>query len=142
MPGFQPDFSARGIFEKTFSKSRLYGGTLQRFRILSRNREIQYVFIAGPEHVWILPPQATTTEVSTYGVRTIDVEAEDDIFVPGWEYHYMDTELEPPELYSQIPKGYAGRLCPADENKADASPWLDQLPVVREFRRKVLKAAP
>lgn len=135
--GYEPDF-ARGILEVTRTRSRLYGGRLKRYRILSRNREIQFVFIAGPEHVWIIPPQATTTELSSYGVRTIHVEADDDIFLPGWEYHYLDDGLDPPELYSQIPKGYVGRVCPADDNKADASPWLDKMPVVREFRRKVL----
>lgn len=137
VPGYQPDFS-RGILEETSTKSRLYGGRLKRYRILSRNREIQYLFIAGPEHVWIIPPQATTTELSSYGVRTIHVEADDDIFLPGWEYHYLDDGLEPPELYSQIPEGHVGRACPADEHKADASPWLDKLPVIREFRRKIL----
>lgn len=136
--GYEPDFD-RGILEATRSKSHLYGGRLRRFRILSRNRKVQYVFVAGPHHVWILPPQATTTELSSYGVRTIDVEADPDIFVPGWEYHHLDTDVDPPELYSQIPEGYVGRPCPEDENKADASPWLEALPVIREFRRKVLK---
>jgi len=135
--GFEPDFT-RGILEVKAARSRLYGGKLRRFRILSRNRLIQFVFIAGPEQVWIIPPQATTTELSSYGVRTIDVVADDDLFVSGWEYHYLDTELDPPEIYSQIPDGYAGRPCPADPNKADASPWLDQIPVIRAFRRKVL----
>jgi hypothetical protein len=135
--GYEPDFK-RGIFEVTTTKSRLYGGKLKRYRILSTNRSIQYVFIAGPEQVWIIPPQATTTELSSYGVRTIDVVAADDLFLSGWEYHYLDTDLDPPEIYSQIPKGFAGRPCPDDENKADASPWLDQTPIIREFRRRVL----
>lgn len=135
--GFEPDF-ARGIFEVKQARSKLYGGRLRRFRILSRNRKIQYVFIAGPQHVWIIPPQATTCELSSYAVRTIDVVADDDLFVSGWDYHYLDTELDPPELYSQIPKGFAGRPCPADENKADASPWLDRTPIIRAFRRRVL----
>ena len=111
---------------------------LRRFRILSRNRRIQYLFIAGPHQVWIIPPQATTTELSSFGVRTIDVVADPDLFVSGWEYHYLDTDLDPPELYSQIPAGHAGRPCPDDENKADASPWLDRLPIIRRFRREVL----
>jgi hypothetical protein len=64
--------------------------------------------------------------------------ADDDLFVPGWEYHYMDEELDPPALYSQIPKGFAGVPCPDDEHKADASPWLDRIPIVRAFRRQVL----
>jgi hypothetical protein len=135
--GYEPDF-ARGILETTRTRSRLYGGALRRFRILSRNREIQYVFIAGPHQVWIIPPQATTTELSSFGVRTIDVVADDDLFLSGWEYHYLDTSIEPPEMYSQIPKGFAGRICPDDEHKADASPWLDRTPVVRAFRKKVL----
>ncbi|MFK7897490.1 MAG: hypothetical protein AB8G23_16745 [Myxococcota bacterium] len=137
VPGFEPDFR-KGLLETSSTKSRLYGGMLKRFRILSKNQQIQYVFIAGPDQVWIIPPQATTTELSTYGVRTIDVTADDDIFLSGWEYHYLDTDLDPPEMYSQIPKGFAGRQCPADDQKADASPWLDQMPVVKEFRRLVL----
>jgi hypothetical protein len=135
--GFEPDF-AGGLLEVTQARSKLYGGRLRRFRILSQNRQIQYVFIAGPQQVWIIPPQTTTTELSSYGVRTIDVVADDDLFVSGWDYHYLDTDLDPPELYSQIPKGYAGCPCPADENKADASPWLDRTPVVKEFRRRML----
>ncbi len=137
-PGFEPDF-VRGILESSRSRSHLYGGALRRYRILSKNRAIQYAFIAGPKQVWIIPPQATTTELSSYGVRTIDVEADDDLFIPGYEYHYLDDSEDPPELCSQIPKGFAGAACAHDDDKADASPWLDKLPVVREFRRKVLK---
>jgi hypothetical protein len=136
-PGFEPDLKD-GILEATHSRSRLYGGRLKRFRILSSNRKIQYVFIAGPHQVWILPPQATTTELSTYAVRTIDVVAADDLFLSGWEYHYLDVDLDPPAIYSQIPKGFAGRVCPDDDQKADASPWLDRTPIIREFRRRVL----
>jgi hypothetical protein len=139
--GFEPDFD-RGIIETSQSKSRLYHGKLKRFRILSTNRKIQYVFIAGPRHVWIIPPQATTTELSSYGVRTIDVIADDDLFIPGYEYHFLDDddgEQDESTLYSQIPTGFAGARCDLDESKADASPWLDQIPVIRQFRRKVLK---
>lgn len=135
--GFEPDF-ARGVLEKNRTKSRLYNGTVRRFRIASRNRKIQYLFLASPSHVWIVPPQATTTELSSYGVRTIDVVADPDIFVPGWEYHYLDEDLDPPAIYSQIPDGFAGVPCPHDDHKADASPWIEALPVVKAFRRKVL----
>ncbi|RMH51122.1 MAG: hypothetical protein D6685_17550, partial [Bacteroidetes bacterium] len=87
---------------------------------------------------WIVPPQATTTELSSYGVRTVDVHADDDLFIPGYEYHYLDDAQEPPTLFTQIPEGYAGAPCEHDEMKADASPWLDALPVIREFRRAVI----
>ena len=136
--GFKPDFS-KGIIEKSNSRSKLYHGLLKRFRILSSNRKIQYVFMAGPKHTWILPPQATTTELSSYCVRTIDVVADDDLFIPGYEYHHFEeTESGKLELFSQIPPGFAGEICESDDAKADASPWLNKLPVIQEFRRRVL----
>jgi len=135
--GFEPDF-AKGIVETSETRSALYGGALQRFRILSRNRKVQYLFIAGPKHVWIIPPQATTTELSTYGVRTIDVVADEDLFVPGYEYHYFDETADASEHFSQIPPGFAGEPSEHDGDRADASAWLDPIPVIREFRRKVL----
>ncbi len=139
--GFAPDFR-RGIVETSRSSSRLYGGPLRRFRILSENRRIQYLFLAAPRHVWIIPPQATTTELSSYGVRVIDVKADEDLFVPGYEYHYIDDELEPPELFSQIPEGFAGTQADFDSTRADASAWLNKLPIIREFRRRVLRQNP
>ena len=116
-------------------ESSLYGGPVRRFRILSRNRLVQYLFMAGPRHVWIIPPQATTTELSSFGVRTIDVAIDDDLCVPGWEYHGGADDLD------QIPRGYAGERNPRDPSRADASPWLDRLPVIRAFRRAVLARA-
>jgi len=137
-PGYKPDFG-KGIVESSRSKSSLYHGLLKRFRILSVNREVQYAFIAGPKHVWIIPPQATTTELSSYGVRTVEPVADDDLFIPGYEYHWDDPEDEDWQQYSQIPPGFAGVECPSDPHKADASPWLDRIPIIQEFRRKVLK---
>ncbi len=135
--GYEPDF-IDGVIERTTSRSRLYGGRLVRFRILSRNRLIQYFFLAGARHAWIIPPQATTTELSSYGVRTIDVVADDDLFIPGYEYHHYEETRGGRELYSQIPAGYAGAVCPVDEAKADATPWLDRIPLIQQFRRALL----
>ena len=137
--GFEPDFRD-GVFERSRSRSSLYGGPLRRFRILSRNRRVQYLFMAGPRHVWIVPPQATTTELSSYGVRTVDVACDDDLCVPGWEYSGGE-EVGLAGL-DQIPAGYAGERNPNDPSRADASPWLERLPVIREFRRRVLRQSP
>ena len=98
---------------------------------------MQYLFFASPLHVWLANPQATTTELSSYGVRTIDVAVDDDLCVPGMEYHYLESE-DPPVFVSQIPEGFAGEPSPIDPWRADASAWLDRLPVVRAFRRQVL----
>ncbi len=138
VPGFEPDFSQTAILERSFSQSKLYGGKLKRFRILSTNQLIQYFFIAAPRHVWLFPPQATTTQLSSYGVRTIDVTADDDLFIPGYEYHHDEDTPRGVELYSQIPPGFAGPVCPHDEAKADASLWLNQISLINEFRRKCL----
>jgi len=135
--GFEPDFS-KGILETWELTSRLYGGRLRRYRILSKNKKIQYLFFAGPKHAWIIPPQATTTEIMSYGVRTIDVNAAEELCVPGFEYHYIDDSEDPPELVTQIPPGFAGEPSEVDESRADASAWLDKLPVIKKFRRSVL----
>jgi cytochrome c5 len=136
-PGYAPDFEG-GVIETSASKSRLYGGDVSKLRILSANRRIQYQFIAAPRQAWIIPPQALTTELSTYGVRTLDVETDEDLCVPAYEYHYPD---EDGTLYSQIPPGFAGAASEVDPARADASPWIERLPVIREFRRKLGIAA-
>jgi hypothetical protein len=130
-PGFAPDFGC--VVEVSRSASRLYGGAIAKLRILSENRRIQYQFVAGPRHVWIIPAQTLTTELSSYGVRTLDVLADEDLFVPGYEYHYREGG----ELYTQIPPGFAGPASEVDPTRADASPWLEKLPVIQEFRRRI-----
>jgi hypothetical protein len=136
--GFEPDFE-RGVIEVSASKSKLYGGRLKRFRMLSMNRKIQYLFFAGPRNVWIIPPQTTAANLTSYGVRAIDVIADEDLCIPGYEYHFVDDSEDPPVLVSQIPEGFAGAASEFDPSRADASPWLDRIPVIREFRRKILK---
>ena len=113
--------------------SSFFGGELRKYRIMSANRTIQYLFMASPTHAWVNPPQTLTTELSTYGVRTLDVLADDVLFVPGYEYH------DPGD--SQIPEGFAGDPHPKDPHRSDASAWLEALPVIREFRRRVLNRA-
>jgi hypothetical protein len=136
--GFEPDLD-RGALERSTSKSSMYGGTVQRIRILSKNRKIQWLFMAGPKHVWIIPPQALTTQLSSYGVRTIDVVADDQLCIPGFEYNLDGEDDGASPLIDQIPPGFAGAVSEHDESRSDASPWIDRLPVVREFRRKVLE---
>jgi hypothetical protein len=131
--GYEPDF-ARGPIEQSAGSSSLYGGTVRRLRFLSCNRKIQYLFLVGPEHAWMVPPQALTTELSSFGVRTVDIEADEDAFVPGYEYHFEEDGDGGPLLHSQIPAGYAGALHEQDETRADASAWLDRLPVLQELR--------
>jgi hypothetical protein len=128
-PGFEPDLDG-GVVERFSSASAFFGGRLDKFRVLSTNGRIQYLFFSAPRHVWLCPPQALTTDLSTFGVRTVDVLAPDDLFVPGYEYH-EDGD-------SQIPEGYAGAPHPDGPARADASAWLDALPVIRAFRAKVL----
>ena len=137
VPGYEPDFEG-GVLEKAESTSVLYGGRLERYRIVSANRRIQYLFFSGPRQAWIIPPQAVTTELSSFGVRTVDVLVDDDMCCPGYEYHFLDETEDPPVFYSQIPEGFAGPAGPHDPDRADASPWLDRMPVIQEFRRRVL----
>jgi hypothetical protein len=138
--GFEPDF-ARGVLAVSTGSSRMYGGKVRRFRILSKNRKLQYLFMAGPKHVWIIPPQALTTELSSYGVRTIDVVADDNLCIPAFEYHLDSEDDGASPLIDQIPPGFAGAVNEVDPSRSDASAWIDRMPVVREFRRKLLRKA-
>lgn len=137
--GFEPDFK-HGRIETALIRSNLYGGEVKKHRILSTNRKVQYVFMHGPRHVWIIPPQALTTELSSFGLRTVDVVIDENLCVPGFEYHFMDDSVEPPTLHTQIPLGFAGEPSAEDPNRADASAWLDRLPVIQEFRRHFASA--
>ena len=76
------------------------------------------------------------------GIEFVGADAADeDLFVPGFEYHLTDDSVDPPELISQIPTGYAGEMSLVEPGRANASAWLDALPVVKEFRRKFLGRA-
>ena len=132
--GFEPDFR-HGVLERSHSTSRLYGGRLRRFRIASTNRRVQFLFFAGPRHAWIGACQACSPEVSTYGVRTIDASVPEDLLLPGYEYHF----IEDGELVSQIPAGYVGAQSKVDPVRADASAFLEKLPVIQRFRRTLLR---
>lgn len=129
--GFAPDFAA--MIDRSGSRSRMYGGKITKYRFASANGRIQYLFVQGPHHVWIIHPQTFTTELSSYGLRTVDVLADEELFVPGYEFADNDGNGE---VDDQIPPGYAGAPCPLDPDRADASPWNDRLPVIREFRRR------
>ncbi len=128
-PGYAPDFT-RGLVERGSTGSAFFGGRVEKLRVLSRNRRVQYLFLASPTHVWLGPPQLLTTELSSYGVRVHDVGADEDLFLPGFEYH--------DECESQIPAGFAGAPHPENPDRADAGAWLEALPVVRAFRARVL----
>jgi hypothetical protein len=133
--GFEPDFGD-GVIEVASSASKFFGGTLRKYRILSSNRKIQYQFCETPTCIWINPPQGLTTALSIYGVRVHDVLADEALFIPAYEYHEpMNTE----RATAQIPAGYAGEPHPKDPHRSDASAWIEALPVIREFRRRVLR---
>jgi hypothetical protein len=129
-PGFAPDF--KNIIDSSESRSTMYGGKIRKVRIASRNRLIQYLFVGGATHVWIVHPQSFTTELSSYGVRTVDVNADEELFIPGYEFY---DEYSEGGLHDQIPPGFAGPICPLDPDRADASPWNDRLSVIRRFRQ-------
>ena len=88
--------------------------------------------MAGPNHVWIVYPQSLTTELSSYGLRTVDVIADEEMSIPGYEFFDNSGEGE---IDDQIPPGFAGPVCPYDPDRADASPWNERMPIIRAFRR-------
>lgn len=136
--GHAPDFE-HGVVELAHGTSRIYGGPLRRYRIVSQNQRVQYFFMAGPKQVWIASCQATSTELSSFGLRTVDAIVADELLLPGFEYHFIEPDTDPPVLYSQIPAGFAGEASPVDASRVDTSAWLDAMPVIQDFRRLVLR---
>ncbi len=128
-PGFEPDFGT--VIDTHNSRSSMYGGDIRKLRIASRNRKIQYLFVVAPRHVWVVHPQTFTVELSSYGLRTVDVIADEDIAIPGYEFFDNDGSGE---VDDQIPEGFAGPVCPVDPDRADASPWNERLPLIKAFR--------
>jgi len=131
-PGFEPDFTA--VIDVSASRSSMYGGEIRKYRIASMNQQIQYLFVVGPHHVWLVNPQAFTVELSSYGLRTVDVVADEDLGIPGYEFF---DNAGTGEIDGQIPPEFAGPACPVDPDRADASPWNERLPIVRAFRRSM-----
>ncbi len=129
-PGFDPDFSA--LIDRSTSRSSMYGGRIRKYRIASGNRLIQYLFVAGPHHVWLVNPQPFTVELSSYGLRTVDAIVDDDLLMPGYEFF---DNARSGDLDDHIPAGFAGDVCPVDPDRADASPWNERMPIIRSFRR-------
>ncbi len=138
--GFEPDFR-RASIEVAHSASRLYNGAIEKHRLLSVNGRVQYQFVASPTHVFCNPPQALTAELTSFGLRALHVQSPEDAFIPGFEYHYLDESVDPPEFHSQIPDGYAGALSPIDGERADASAWNERLPHLVAFRRMLQRPA-
>lgn len=136
--GFEPDLR-RGVIESQHHASKYYGGNVARYRVLSTNRLIQYLFMAAPDLVWMIPPQTLKTDLSTFALRTTDVEIDEDACVPGYEFHFIEETDDGEALHSQIPPGFAGPHHPNDDDRASARPWLEQLPIIREFRRRILR---
>jgi hypothetical protein len=137
--GFEPDFAA-GFLELSRFRSRLYGGRVTRCRILSRNAQVQYLFFAAPRHAWVGACQPTTTDLTSYGVRSIDAWVEEDLLMPGYEYHLADERGKVAEVTRQVPANFVGTPSPVDPNRVDTSAWLEQVPVLRSFRRALARA--
>ncbi|MEZ4416616.1 MAG: hypothetical protein R3E10_12785 [Gemmatimonadota bacterium] len=138
-PGFEPDLTS-GVADQNVTQSVFFGGELFKYRVLSVNRAAQYMFFASPTRAWMSPPQATTRELSSYGVRLVDVDAPEELSVPAYEYHEVDEDGT--VTHTQIPDGFAGDPHPLDPHRADASRWVEQLPVIQAFRRLVLRRGP
>ena len=132
--GFAPDFAQ--VIDLSEAKSRMYGGRIQKIRIASGNGLIQYLFVVAPKHIWIVHAQSLTMQLSSFGLRTVDVIADEELFIPGYEFYDHSGNGEADD---QIPAGFAGAICPGDPDRADASPWNDLLPIVRAIRRQLRK---
>ena len=136
--GFEPDFAARPLESSRFT-SRLYGGRVTRWRIASHNRQVQYLFFSAPRHAWIGACQPTTRDLTSYGVRSLDAEVDEELLMPGYEYHLVDEHGHVPAVTRQVPAGFEGVPSAIDPHRVDTSAWLDRVPVIEAFRRTLAR---
>ncbi len=130
--GFEPDLVA-GVLERAALTSSLYGGAVTRYRILSVNGQIQYSLVASSQHFFVASVQSVSTALSSFAVRVVDAVVDETLLLPGYDYHFIDEEADPPQLHSQIPKGFAGHQSQTDLSRADTSRWLKRVPILRAF---------
>ncbi|MBN3041300.1 MAG: hypothetical protein JW867_09225, partial [Candidatus Omnitrophica bacterium] len=138
--GFEPDYH-NGLVEVSTDSGALadlYGGEVKKYRFLSKNKEVCYQFLAAPNIFWVNPPQAAAGELTSYGVRPIDVNFDDNAFLSGLDYYEEPDPENSVAGFSQIPQGYAGKTNDILENLSDTSKWNDKLPHIRVFKRKFI----
>jgi len=130
LEGYEPDFN-NGIVEIFESNNPIYG-TIKSYRILSANKQVQFIFNVDSEsRVWIGAMQAVTPRLTRFGVRA-DVVTVSSTSIDG---RGVDLLMPAYEYPSQTPARYQGKL---KGEYCDASGFINQLPVIREFRAKVL----
>lgn len=133
-PGYDPDFE-NGLIDTSESSSFFYGGNILKSRFISKNGLIHHLIVSGPDHVWLIPPQSIMQTLTSFAVRPVDVEIDERVCLPGYDFHFLDTETDPPSWHSQIPEGFAGKPNPVDPDRADTLHWNEAMPIIQEFRR-------
>ncbi|MCX5701739.1 MAG: methyltransferase domain-containing protein, partial [Candidatus Omnitrophica bacterium] len=135
--GFEPDFN-NGVIEEFNTYSPIYGD-VESYRMLSNNKQVQFVFNVDRENrVWIGAVQSVTPRFTRFGVRAdrIDIGAMEMENIEGVN-RPVDILMPASEYDTQIPKGYIGNH--KADRYYDASPFIDKIPVIKEFRQKVLE---
>ncbi len=131
-PGYEPNFH-HGVVHNFTTENPIYG-MVSSYVVRSTNGALQYLFnVDRAGRVWIGGVQTTSVALNRQGVRVDRVTVPDALLTPAFEY------------LRQMPRGYEvgplhmkERMHPTDSHYADATPFLNQLGVIQDFRRYVL----
>jgi len=129
--GYKPDFTSKKILRYP-SRNDVYG-RITHYRILSRNKKLQYLFNVSEEGlVWIGSVQSVSKDLNRQGVR----QDAPNIIVPPTllqaPYDY------PSEIVKNLPQGYLGDDHPGHPEYASAAKFTEKIDLVVEFRAEVL----
>ena len=118
---------------------------LDDFHPIAVDGELEIFFRFRQTRIFLLGESAEPVNVGrkTLGQLLLALEGVDyvlKVHEPAAEF--MEDGEEGATLHSQIPTGFAGAASEFDDFRADTSPWLEKMPVIREFRRKVLAKRP
>ena len=124
--GYEPDLVS-GVRERFVSSSPRLHRHVRSFRVLSANREVQYLMhvagIDGQPRAWIGAVQSTTFTMTPAGLRSVAVAVEADFTLPASAY------------YRLIPAGYRGAQVEEGAPYFDASSFTNALPDMAGVRR-------
>ena len=135
----------QGVDEVVFTGSEAEAG----FWIEAKGAEPHFTGTAAEVDAWVAERQAEEDDFfwpnllmvsgAVLLMATLAMGRDrEDLSIPGYEYHFIDEAEDPPTLHRQIPEGFAGEASAVDPSRADASAWLEALPVVKAFREQVL----
>jgi len=140
--GLRPDFTSCRTYE---TQSLLYGGKVTTYVVSSEDGAVEYLFnvavVNGVTKVWIGGLQYAHPKLTRQGIPSVPINAPWFYMTPAFEYA---SNIE--TLKTKMGVDLSSYMRPQNiyrpEKYIDMSSFLDQLPIIKDFRAQVLNERP